>query len=85
MFLSKNINQSIMKKLFSNSTTQLFEEVCFGRISSRLYEILSKSSFLLPSDVRVTISTYLFKASDLRGIRLCTQVCLLYALRTLST
>ena len=83
--MSENINQSIMEEWFPNSTPQLFDEVYFDRISSRLYEILSKASFLLLSDVRVTISAYLFTFSALRRIGFSTLVCLLYALRTLST
>ncbi len=81
----KNINKSIKEESFPNSTTQLFYEVCFGRISSRLYEILSMFSVLLSSDVRVTISVYLFKFSDLRDIGFFILVCLLYSLRILST
>jgi len=74
-----------MEKLFTNSRIQVFGTDYFGRISFRLYDILSKDSFLVLSDERVTISAYLFKVSDWRRIGFFIQVCLLYALITLST
>jgi len=83
--LSKIIDESKMKEVFTNSTTQEFDGVCFGMISNLLYEIWSKFSFLLLSDDRVTISVYLFKFSDGRRAGFFSQVCLLYALITLST